>query len=56
MHPVALQGAGVLALTVTTPDAPGLRCATPRWLIVATVGSDSDHPGSVIGEGEGGWL
>ena len=56
VHPVPLHGAGVLALTVTTPDAPALHWAKPFWVIVAMLGSDSDHPGWVIGEGDGGWL
>ncbi len=53
---VPLHGAGVLAFTVTTPDAPGLHCANPFPLIVAILGSDDDHPGCVIGDGDGGAL
>ena len=45
-----------MAFTVTTPDAPGVHCATPLWLIVAMFGSNSNHADAVVGDGDGGWL
>ena len=56
VQPVPLHGAGVMAFTVTTPDAPGVHCATPLWLIVAMFGSNSNHADAVVGDGDGGWL
>jgi hypothetical protein len=56
VQPVPLHGAGVKAFTVTTPDAPEVHCATPLWLIVAMLGSASNHCDAVVEDGDGGWL
>jgi len=56
VQPVPLQGAETLAFTVTAPDAPGLHCAKPFWLIVAMSGSDNVQPAWDRGDVEGGWL
>ncbi len=56
MQPVPLHVPDALAFTATDPAAPGLHCATPFELIVAIVGSDTDHPDGVTGDGEGGSL
>src|SRR5271169_3066483 len=56
VQPVPLHGPGALAVTVTTPNEPGLDCANPLSLIAPILGSDNDHPDWVIGDGEGGWL
>jgi len=55
VQPVPLHGAQhAKALTVTAAKAPGLHCANPLWPMVATLGSDNDHPVGVIWEGDGG--